>query len=123
MAEMIGAQGEIFARAQAAELAEIMDEVRLIGVAGGEGESGPVNVVEKPDSVDSVLKPLNAAEPLGRHTDLVAEEFDEPALAEVHRLGHFGAGQQSWISLKLVQVDRHFKGDGPPIRRHIRGIM
>jgi len=23
----------------------------------------------------------------------------------------------------IVEVDRHFKGDGPPIRRHIRGIV
>ena len=51
--------------ANAGEGAEIIDEVRLIIVAAGEGEFGPVNVGAVVHMLNSLLEPLDAAVEFG----------------------------------------------------------
>src|SRR5690349_2002191 len=61
-------------RREADELAELGDEVRLIVVAGVEGEGAPVRLRRPRGDLQRAAEPDDAGEDLGRHADVFGEE-------------------------------------------------
>ena len=85
-----GMIGEIFGRIDAGENAEIVDEVGLIKITAVESDVGPANGAAGSDSAKDRLEAANAAEKLGRQSDVMLEEFNETARTEAGFRDHFG---------------------------------
>jgi hypothetical protein len=85
---MGGSQGKILGWAEAAELAKIVVEVRLIEIAARQRDIDPIDIVCAFDGRDDFLESLHAAEKLRREADLVPEQLNEMTLAETHAFGH-----------------------------------
>ena len=66
---------------KAREIAEIVDEVRLVVIAALHGDVRPVRFGVPAQQAAGVLKTSNPLVRLGRKADLRLEELDEPAVA------------------------------------------
>src|SRR5207253_1452642 len=95
VAGVLSSQGEIFARAKAAEFSELMNEVRLVGIAERECQIDPIDFLRIVDVYDDVAKSLHAAEKLRRHADFVAKQIDKTPLAKIYFFGDDRARLQS----------------------------
>jgi hypothetical protein len=84
-----GTKPQILGGTQSAELAEIVIEVRLIGIAMVECQIDPVDVSLLADGKDHVLKALHTAEKFRSHPQFVAKKFDESPLAESDTFSDF----------------------------------
>lgn len=82
--------GGVCGGAQAGEGVEVVGEVRLVVVAAGEGEIGPVDVVATMHLLDGLLEALDAAVELGGDADLFAEKLGEAAWAYADVAGQCG---------------------------------
>ena len=89
---MRSAERQVLRRAEPAELAEVMIEVRLIEVAARQRDVGPIHIILALNRRDDILKTPDAAEQFGRHTDLIAKQLDKTPLAEADTIRHLGAG-------------------------------
>ena len=67
-----------------------MDEVGLIKITAVESDVGPANGAAGSDSAKDRLEAANAAEKLGRQSDVMLEEFNETARTEAGFRDHFG---------------------------------
>ena len=80
-------------RTDARERAEIVDEMRLIEIAAGESNFGPIDELAVACYMpQDFLETLHAAEKLGRQTDLLGEELDEAPFAQPDLRAHAGDG-------------------------------
>lgn len=87
----LGFVGDVGGGIDSREGAEIMNEVRLVEVAAGQGDFGPVNCGgcrgAACDFAKDLLKPLDAAEEFGSHADLTGKQLNEAAIAEADLIG------------------------------------
>ena len=71
---------QVLCGAEAAELAEIMDEMSLVVVAAPEGELRQVRRVAAAGTAHRALEPPYSAEELRCHSHVSGEDFDEAPL-------------------------------------------
>lgn len=64
-------------RRETGERTEVVNEVRLIEIAGIEGNEGPIDRLPAMRARDRVLEAADSAEPFWRETDLDLESLDE----------------------------------------------
>jgi hypothetical protein len=81
-----GVVREVFGRIDAREGAEVVDEVCLIEIAAIESDIRPANGTPRRDAAKDRLEAANAAEELRGQANVMLEEFDEAAGADVGRL-------------------------------------
>lgn len=100
--------GEEARRALAGECAEVVDEVRLIGISRIERELHPsIGVAASLDCFDDPLEAHNATERLGGNSNRCAEAARKLALADPQLLGERGDPQSSMTTLDRTSRGRH----------------
>jgi hypothetical protein len=77
-----GSEPKVFGGTQAAEFAEVMIEVRLIGNSHGRAQVVPVDIGAAADRMYHLLEPFNPVEKFWRHSHFGSKEFNESPLAE-----------------------------------------
>src|SRR6516225_11647013 len=83
MIEMLGPVAEIRRRSQAGKRVEIVDEMRLIVVAAGQGQVGPGDALQALYRSQHLLKTLHPAEQFRCQPNLLGEQLDESPGAEI----------------------------------------
>src|SRR5215208_4382581 len=68
-------------RRRAGELADVVDQMRLVEVAACSGKAAPVRCVDAACELAHSLEPKHPTQPLRSHTDMGREHLDEPAAA------------------------------------------
>src|SRR5687767_927054 len=84
-----------------------MIEMRLVKVPARKSDIDPIDHVPLFDHPDDLLKALDPAKEFWRQPDFVTKHLNEPSLAEIDRLRHRGAREQTWVALKLLHREGH----------------
>jgi hypothetical protein len=83
--DMVGERAsvrDVPSRGQTSERLEVVYEMRLVKVAAGQSDFGPVNPLLMLDEPEGVLEPLDAAEQLWGETNLILKQLGEPLVAD-----------------------------------------
>lgn len=92
MISLHDAPGEEGTRSDGAESAELVDEMRLVVVAGLLRHPRPIDLPLQRQGSDGLLEALHAMKELGREAHLFAEDAAETAFAETDSCQHVGNG-------------------------------
>ena len=113
MVQVLASAREVRFRGETGDILEVMDEVRLVEVTAVEREFAPLDGTSATDTAYGLLEAPNPAEQLRRESDLLAEDLDEPPLAETGADGHLRDGPRARRAPELPQGE----GDGGVTRR------
>ena len=83
-------------RSDAGEIAEVVDEVGLIGVAELCGHRGPVDGKRAAQEANDPLHAAHAGKAFGRHTDLVAEAAHKSLGEKAQAFANLGNGDTAF---------------------------
>ena len=105
---MFGSMRGVSRRTEAGKSFEIVDEMGLIEIAAIQRYAAPIYFAAHPDVAQNLLKALDAAEKLGRQSNLIVEDIDETAGAEADLSGNLRDGGRSPQVSKFMQsiIDR-----------------
>jgi len=83
--------GNVRGRINAGEGPKVVNEMRLVEIATGQGDLRPIDAFRAARNVPQhLLKALYAAVKLGRQSNLPGEQLNEPPVAQTNLIGHAG---------------------------------
>ena len=107
MVEMFRTLRQISRRIQAGKSAEVANEMGLVEIAAVRRDACPFDRPPRAHETQHLLKAPDAAEQLGRETDLAAEDLYEALRAQADLPGYLRNRALLGNTLKLVERKRH----------------